>query len=133
METICRRFVTGNGKRLIKFDRSGRLAVPERSGGRACPLSVGRHRRVEPADAEVDISNETTIKPVVNTANISDAIKVALGRSWFFNPKTVDVSADGGRVQLNGNVSSWHDRQIATDMAWFAPGVTAVENDLVII
>lgn len=81
----------------------------------------------------VDISNETTIKPVVNTANISDAIKVALGRSWFFNPKTVDVSADGGRVQLNGNVSSRHDRQIATDMAWFAPDVTAVENDLVVI
>ena len=101
---------------------------------------VDWHHQQDTADKDirniwgiVDISNETTIKPVVNTANISDAIKVALGRSWFFNPKTVDVSADGGRVQLNGNVSSWHDRQIATDMAWFAPGVTAVENDLVVI
>jgi osmotically-inducible protein OsmY len=78
------------------------------------------------------VSNQITIKPTVNTSNISDDIMHALGRSWFFDPKTISVSAQGGKVRLTGTVSSWHDRQIAATTAWAAPGATAVENDIAV-
>lgn len=55
------------------------------------------------------VSNQITIKPKVNVSNISNDIMHALHRSWFFNPKTITVSADEGRVQLAGTVHKPHD------------------------
>jgi osmotically-inducible protein OsmY len=79
------------------------------------------------------VTNQVTIKPAVNTSNISDDIMHALGRSWFFDPKTISVSAQGGKVRLTGTVSSWHDRQLAGATAWAAPGASAVENDIAVV
>jgi osmotically-inducible protein OsmY len=79
------------------------------------------------------VSNQITIKPAVNTSNISDDIMHALGRSWFFDPKTISVSAQGGKIRLTGTVKSWHDRQLAAATAWAAPGATAVENDIAVM
>jgi len=56
-----------------------------------------------------------------------------LHRSWFFDPKTINVSADGGRVRLSGTAQSMHDRQVAAATAWTAPGVTEVLNDIAIV
>jgi len=56
-----------------------------------------------------------------------------LHRSWFFDPKTIEVTAEGGRVRLTGTVSSPHDRQTAAATAWAAPGVIEVENEIVIV
>ncbi len=78
----------------------------------------------------VGVSNNITIKPRVNTANITDDITHALHRSWFFDPQTVFVTADGGKVKLTGTVDTWYDRQTAGATAWAAPGTTAVENDI---
>ena len=80
----------------------------------------------------VGVSNQATIKPQVNTANLSDAIGGALGRSWFFDSDNVTVSADGGKVKLSGTVESRHDREVAESTAWAAPGATAVENNITI-
>jgi len=79
------------------------------------------------------VSNQITIKPTVNTSNISDDIMHALGRSWFFDPKTISVTAQGGKIRLTGTVKSWHDRQLAAATAWAAPGATAVENDIAVM
>jgi osmotically-inducible protein OsmY len=81
----------------------------------------------------VGASNEITIKPKINVSNLSDDITHALHRSVFFDPKTVSVSAQGGKVRLTGTVHSWHDRQVAASTAWGAPGTTAVENDISVI
>lgn len=79
------------------------------------------------------VANLVTIKPGVDVGDLGDTITHALGRSWFFDPKTVSVSAVGGKVHLTGEVHSWHDRVVAEDAAWAAPGVTKVENDISII
>jgi osmotically-inducible protein OsmY len=79
------------------------------------------------------VTNQVTIKPTVNTSNISDNIMHALDRSWFFDPTTVSVSAQGGKIRLTGTVKSWHDRQLAAATAWAAPGATAVENDIAVV
>lgn len=81
----------------------------------------------------VGVSNQTTIKPKVNTSNISDDIRHALHRAWFLDPDNIKVNAEGGKVRLTGTVHSPHDRQVAAATAWSAPGTTAVQNDLVVI
>lgn len=81
----------------------------------------------------VGVSNQITIKPRVNTENLSDDIMHALHRSWFFDPRTINVSANGGRVRLSGTAPSLHDRQVAAATAWTAPGVTDVENDIAVL
>ena len=81
----------------------------------------------------VGVSNEIGIKPGVNAGNISDDITHALHRSWFFDPETVVVSAEGGRVRLSGTVTSFHGRRVAAETAWAAPGAMNVQNDIVVI
>ena len=78
----------------------------------------------------IGVSNQITIKPMVNTKTLSDDISHALGRSWFFDPQTVNVSAKDGAVKLTGTVRSWRDRDLAASTAWLAQGATSVENDL---
>jgi osmotically-inducible protein OsmY len=79
----------------------------------------------------VGVSNMATVKPVVNTSNLDHDIDVALHRSWF-DPKTITVSAKGGKITLTGSVPTPSDRWKAGSTAWAAPGATAVDNDLVV-
>jgi len=81
----------------------------------------------------VGVSNATTIKPSVNTATLSDDITHALHRSWFFDPKTVQVTAERGQVRLTGTVHSQHDRQLAAETAWAAQGATGVQNLITVV
>jgi osmotically-inducible protein OsmY len=77
----------------------------------------------------VGVSNLITIKPRANASNIRDDIMVALHRSWF-DPKTINVSVQGGKVRLTGTVREWNERDVAGSTAWAAPGTTSVENDI---
>ena len=79
------------------------------------------------------VSNQTTLKSRVNTSDISDSIRTALHRSWLFDPDTVTVNADGGKVKLGGTVNSWHDREVAGRTAWAAKGATQVENHISVV
>ncbi len=87
---------------------------------------------IRPLLGVVGVSNLATIKPRVNTAGLSDNITHALHRSWFFDPEEVHVRAEGGKVVLTGTVHSFHEREVAAQTAWAAPGATMVENDLAV-
>jgi osmotically-inducible protein OsmY len=88
---------------------------------------------IRPLHGVVGVSNQATIKPRVNTSNLSDEITHALHRSWFFDPEAVHVRANGGKVVLSGTVHSYHERQVAAETAWSAPDATNVENDIVVV
>ena len=81
----------------------------------------------------IGVSNQIKIKTQVNVSNISDDIAHALHRTWFFEPKAIKVSAVGGKVTLTGNVNTLHDWDVATSIAWSAPGTTVVQNDISIV
>jgi osmotically-inducible protein OsmY len=81
----------------------------------------------------VGVSNQLILKPRVDTEHVSADIDRALGRSWFFDPETIQVTADGGRVKLTGTARTPHDRMLAGSTAWAAPGATSVENDIVVM
>ena len=80
----------------------------------------------------VGVSNQLKLKRRVNTAYIRDDIDDALGRSWFFEPETIEVTAEGGKVRLTGTARSPADRMLAGATAWAAPGTTYVENDIMV-
>jgi osmotically-inducible protein OsmY len=80
----------------------------------------------------VGITNLITLKPTVDVSNVSDDIVHALHRSWFFDPQTITVTAEGGNVRLTGTVRSPEERATAATTAWSAPGVLAVRNELTI-
>ena len=88
---------------------------------------------IRPLHGVIGVSNQTTIKPRVNTANLSDDITHALHRSWFFDPANVHVRADGGKVVLSGSVHSFDELKVVTRTAWSTQGVTNVENDIAVI
>ncbi len=80
----------------------------------------------------VGISNRITLKPHVNVADISHDIGTALHRSWF-DPSTIQVTADGSKVTLKGTVHTPADKWTASTTAWGSRGITEVENDLIVI
>ena len=77
-------------------------------------------------------SNAITVKLQPNVSAIPGKILVALNRSWL-DPAPINVTAQGGRVTLAGEVNSWSEREEAGDAAWAAPGTTNVENNISII
>ena len=80
----------------------------------------------------IGVSDDITIKPQVNVGNVSDDITKALHCSWY-DPKTITVWADGGKIKLGGTASSWYDREEAESTAWAAPGATSVENNIAVV
>ena len=90
-------------------------------------------RDLRPLHGVVGVFNRIEIKPRVDTAFLTDDILHALHRSWFFDPTTVQVQADGGRIVLSGTVRSESERRIAAETAWGAPGATAVENNITVV
>jgi osmotically-inducible protein OsmY len=77
----------------------------------------------------VGVTNDVVVRPMPDTSALRDDILVALDRSWF-DPVSIDVAAEGGKVKLTGVVRSWYERDEAGMTAWSAPGTTSVENDI---
>ena len=71
-------------------------------------------------------------KPAVLPSEVKTSIEQALRRAAEVDADRIKVSVVRDKVILNGKVSSWAERQEAERAAWSAPGVTTVEDDLVI-
>ena len=80
----------------------------------------------------VGVSNLIEIKPTVNADDVGRNITRALHRSWFYDPNTIEVSAQGGKIRLTGHVTTWNARDLAGNTAWSAPGATFVENEIAV-
>ena len=79
------------------------------------------------------VGNLIEVKPrVVSTFEVSRKIKDALRRTAEHDADRITVEASGGKITLRGSVRSWAERQDAERAAWAAPGVTTVDDELVI-
>ena len=77
-------------------------------------------------------NNQITVKPVVKPQDVKDQIENALQRNALLDARRVIVETHLGRVILSGNVRSWAERAEAQWVAWSAPGVAEVENNIII-
>ncbi|MBC8152822.1 MAG: BON domain-containing protein, partial [Bacteroidetes bacterium] len=78
------------------------------------------------------VTNNLTIKANLHDALEKMDIERALSRNWSIDSEEIDVSVSGNRVTLNGTVDSIYQKDEAGRIAWNAPGVRAVDNELVI-
>jgi len=81
----------------------------------------------------VGLTNQIALHARTNATTRSDDILHALGRSWFFDPKAIEVTEKYGKVRLTGVASSPHARQVAAGTAWAAPGTVEVQNDIRVV
>ncbi len=76
------------------------------------------------------ISNLVKLAPRVDPADVKKKISAAFGRSATIDANRIHIENIGSKVILTGKVRSYAERQEAEQVAWNAPGVTAVENNL---
>ena len=76
------------------------------------------------------VTNTITVKPHLAVSDVKQRIEKALTRSAELEAKAIKVAVADGKVILEGKVDSWHDRDVARQAAWAAPGVKDVEDHL---
>jgi osmotically-inducible protein OsmY len=79
------------------------------------------------------ITNLIRMVPPVNTVLVRDSIRRALERNADVEASRIDIETNGNQVILKGKVHSWNERTIVENAAWSSPGVTAVQDDLLIV
>ena len=78
------------------------------------------------------ITNLLVVKPRVSPADLKQQIEKALIRNAETDARRITVEVQGSKVILRGTVRSYAEKQAAEDTAWSAPGVSEVENHIVV-
>ena len=78
------------------------------------------------------VSNTILLKPRAEPTEVKRKIQEALRRSAEVDANRIEVEARGSEVVLKGTVRSWIEREEAERAAWAAPGVTKVEDRIVV-
>jgi len=77
------------------------------------------------------VTNNISVKPDVNDKIEKEEIERALLRNWSMHDD-IEVYVSENKVTLAGTVGSLYQKDEAERIAWNAPGVKAVNNELVI-
>ena len=81
----------------------------------------------------VSVTTRISIKARTLPKDVKNKIIAAFHRNADIDARRIEVQTQEGKVVLHGNVRSWSEREQAQSAAWAAPGVTAVENDIVVV
>jgi osmotically-inducible protein OsmY len=79
------------------------------------------------------VTNLISVKPPQSSPrDIKHRIEQAFERAADLDAQTISVEAREGKVILRGSVDSWAERERAELAAWAAPGVSRVENEILV-
>jgi len=78
------------------------------------------------------VTNSIVLKPAAKPTEIKKKIEDAFRRNAELDANRISVEAHGSEVILKGSVRSWVEREEAERAAWSAPGVTNVDDRLVV-
>lgn len=76
------------------------------------------------------IVNAIEVTPKASVPDVRAKIMAALKRSAELEADAIKVTVKDRKVVLEGKVNACHERRIAENAAWSAPGVRAVEDHL---
>lgn len=80
----------------------------------------------------VRISNAIVVRPTVESLHVKSRIEEAFERHAQIDATGIRVETKGTTITLRGKVSSCLERKEAESVAWATPGVTDVQNCLVV-
>jgi osmotically-inducible protein OsmY len=100
--------------------------------GAVRPRAQTAERAVERLSGVKGVTNLITVKPHVSPTDLKQNIEKALVRNAQTDARHITVEVQGSKVILRGTVRSYAEKQEAEDAAWSAPGVTEVDNRIVI-
>jgi osmotically-inducible protein OsmY len=78
------------------------------------------------------VINVITVKPKVEPSELKQKIQDAFKRNAEVDANRIEVEANGSEVVLKGTVRSWIEREEAERVAWSAPGVSRVDDRIVV-
>ena len=79
------------------------------------------------------VTNLIEVDQQPSPANVRDLIMAAVKRASDTDANSIRVTTEGHKVTLSGKVHGWYERQIAERAAWAAPGVTRVEDNIIVV
>lgn len=80
----------------------------------------------------IDLVDEITLKPTPNATAVKDDIRSAFERNAAIDADDLSVSTSNGTVTVKGPVHSWAEHDEAISTAWAAPGVTNVDDRILV-
>lgn len=89
-------------------------------------------RLIRPLKGVIGITDDIRLKAMAVPSNLSSRITDALTRQATREAKRIEIEVDGSVVTLRGHVHSWAERTAAEGVTWSAPGVSRVNNQLVV-
>lgn len=78
------------------------------------------------------VNNRIEVRQKPVASDIRERIVAALKRQADLDADSVTVVTDGGKVRLGGHVKAFYERGIAERAAWAAPGVTQIEDNIIV-
>ena len=78
------------------------------------------------------VTNRVTIVTSIDPKDIKDKIKKSFERNALIDADNIIVKAEGHKVVLTGTVESLAEKKHAKRIAWLAPGVNEIEDNIVI-
>lgn len=78
------------------------------------------------------VSNNIVITSKASIPDIRKRIEDAFKRQAGLDAASVTIATSGHKVTLGGKVKAFHERRLAAQAAWAAPGVTQVEDRIII-
>jgi len=78
------------------------------------------------------VKNNIILKSETSASVEKEDIEQAFKRNWSLDNKNIIVKVSNNKVTLNGIVYSTYQKEEAGRIAWKAPGVLAVDNELII-
>lgn len=79
------------------------------------------------------IDNLLMVRPTTSAQDIKAKVEAAFARNAALNARKIHVAVEGETVRLEGHVHVWLERKAAENVAWAVPGVSRVENHLLIV
>jgi osmotically-inducible protein OsmY len=78
------------------------------------------------------VTNLIVVKPRVMPEHLKEDIEQALVRNARTDAQHIQVNVEGRKVILRGTVSSYAEKEAAENTAWSEPGVTEVEDHILV-